>query len=230
LQLDPVNGTLTLIGNRFGNGAGENGKGFPFCLTSYLGSLYAGTYGISGNNQGGVYRIVAGLEETWTLDLTATLHNGYYMSLCPFNGNLYAATDADASGTSIVQQRTSKGVWSTSLTAPDATTVTYFTGLIVFNGLLFCCYYNSSGGKVLIKKYDGTTWSTDLDVAATYAAKPPGLPFIFRGNLYWPFLGSETGPTNTTGFLLKRTTAGAWSRQVNAVGIRGCLGQYVPAS
>lgn len=230
LRFDPVNGTLALVGNRFGNGSGENTAGFPFCMTSYLGQLWAGTYGISGNNRGKIYRILVGIDETWTLDLQATLHNGYYMTLCPYNGNLYAGTDADSSGTAIVQQRTSVGVWSTSLTAPDATTTSYFSGLIVYNSLLFCCYYCSSSGKVLIKKYDGTTWTTDLDVAGTYAAKAPGLPFVYRGSLYWPFLGGETSAGSTAGFLLKRTTSAVWSRPLNAVGIRGCLGQYIPSS
>jgi hypothetical protein len=227
LQFDPVNGTLTQIGNRFGQGTGESTKGFPMCLATYLGQLWVGTYGIAGNNQGRVYRINPGFDETWTVDLTATLHNGYYMGLCQYNGKLYAGTDADSSGTAIVQQRTSTGTWSTSLSAP-ASNVSYFSGLIVYNGLLFCCWYKSAAGSVLIKSFDGTTWSTDLDVAGTYAAKPPGLPFVYRGNLYWPFLGSETSPSNTTGFLLKRTTAGSWSRQLNNVGIRGALGMYVP--
>lgn len=229
LAYDPSAGSLVELGNRFGQDAGENGKGFPFCLTSYLGKIWVGTYGISGNNQGKVYAIQPGVDETWTLDLTATLHNGYFMSLCPYKGKLYAATDADSSGTAIVQARTSAGVWSTSLTAPAANN-NYFTGLIEFNNLLFCCYYKSSSGVVLIKVFDGTTWSTDLDVAGTYAAKAPGLPFIFLGNLYWPFLGGETSAGSTAGFLLKRTTGAVWSRPLNAIGVRGCLGQWVPAT
>jgi hypothetical protein len=69
-------------------------------------------------------------------------------------------------------------------------------------------------------------WATDLDVGGTYAIKPPGLPFLFRGDLYWPFLGADSSAGNTTGFLLKRTTGAVWSRPLNAVGIRGCLGQW----
>lgn len=229
LAYDPSNGTLLLVGNRFGNGAGENTAGFPFCLTTYLGRLWAGTYGISGNNQGKVYSLLPGVDETWQLDLTATLHNGYFMSLCAYNGNLYAATDADSSGTAIIQQRTPLGVWSTSLSAPAAAS-NYFAGLTVFNSLLFAAYYKTATGVVLIKKFDGSSWTTDLDVAGTYAAAVPGIPFQFRGALYWPFIGSETNATSTTGFVLKRTTGGVWSRPLNAVGIRGCLGQFAVQS
>lgn len=225
LAYDPSVGALYEVGNRFGNGSGENTAGFPFCLAAYGGYLWAGTYGISGNNLGKVYKIRVGVDETWTLDTSGTLHNGYYMSLCPYKGNLFMATDSDATGTAIIQKRTSTGTVTTSLSAP-ASNVSYFMGLIEFNSLLFAAHYKSSAGTCLIKSFDNTSWSTDLDVAATYAAKTPGIPFIFRGSLYWPFLGSETGPTNTTGFLLKRTTGGVWSRVLNGVGIRGCLGQY----
>lgn len=225
LAYDPSVGTLYEVGNRFGNGSGENTGGFPFCLAAYGGYLWAGTYGISGNNLGKVYKIRVGVDETWTLDTTGTLHNGYYMSLCGYKGNLYMATDADSSGTAIIQKRTSTGTVTTSLSAP-ASNVSYFTGLIEFNGNLYAAHYKSASSTCLIKKFDNTTWTTDLDVTATYASKTPGLPFIFRSNLYWPFLGSETGASNLTGFLLKLTTGGVWSRVLNGVGIRGCLGQY----
>lgn len=227
LAYDPSNGTLLEIGNRFGNGSGENTKGFPFCLTFFAGYLWAGTYGISGNNQGGVYKILVGVDETWTLDKTATLHNGYYMALCPYGGALYAATDADSSGTAIIQKRTSTGTWSTSLSAP-ASNVGFFCSLFVFNGLLFAGYYKGTATtSTLIKVYDGVSWTTDLDVGATYAALVPGKPFQFQGALYWPFY-DLTSDASATGFLLKRTTGGAWTRQLNGVGVRGGLGQYYP--
>lgn len=228
LSYDPVTGECFELGNRFGNGTGENTNGFPLCLAWYQNRLWAGTWGGTAVSLGKVYSIRPGVEETWTLELTGTNHNGYYMSLCQYGANLYAATDADAGGpgTSIIQQRTATGTWSTSFTAP-ANGISYLSGLIVFNSLLFACYYKSATGVVLIKKYDGTTWTTDLDVAGTYAAKPPGAPMVYQNALYWPFLGSETLATSTAGFLLKRTTGAVWSRQVNATGIRG-LGHYTP--
>lgn len=226
MQYDPSNGELTLVGNAFGQGTGENAGGFPFCLTSYLGYLWAGTYGISGNNQGKVYRIQPGVDSTWTLDLTATLHNGYYMSLCQYRSELFAATDADSSGTSIIQKRTSVGVWSTSFTAPN-NNVSYCGGMIVFNDLLFAAYYGP-GVKSYIKVYNGSAWTTDKDVGVDYAIKAPGAPFIYGGALYWPFLGSDSSGTNTTGFVLKRTTAGTWTKVLDQFGIRGGLGQFIP--
>lgn len=229
LAYDPSNGTLLTIGNRFGNGSGENDAGFPFCLTTYLGQLWAGTYGVSGNNQGKVYRIQPGVDETWTEDLQATLHNGYYMSLCPYKGNLYAATDADSSGTAIIQKRTSTGTWSTSLSAPSSN-VGFFCSMIVFNGELYAGYYKGTATtSTLIKKFDNSSWTTDKDVGADIAAFVPGKPFVFRDNLYWPFYDLTTD-TGTSCFLLKRTTGGVWSSVLSGVGLRGALGQFAPAS
>lgn len=229
LQLDPTNGTLEQIGNRFGNGSGENTAGFPFCLTKYLGQLYAGTYGVSGNNRGKVYRIQPGVDETWTMDHQATLHNGYYMSLCAYNGKLYAATDADSSGTACIEQRTSLGVWSSVLSAPAGNTA-FFSSMIVFNNLLFAGYYNPNAtASTLIKKYDGSSWSTDKDVGVDVAALVPGKPCVFRGDLYWPFYDLTSDGTKT-GFVLKRTTGGVWTSVLSSVGLRGGLCQYIPAS
>lgn len=225
LAFDPTNGELVLIGNRFGNGSGENGKGTPFCLTSYLGQIWAGTWGSAGNNQGAVYRIQVGIDETWTADHTATVHNGYYTSLASYRGKLYASTDADAAGTAIVEARSSSGAWSTSLTAPVGN-VSYFAGLTVFNDHLFVCFYKQ-GSTVLIKVFDGTSWTTDVDVKGTYAEALPGAPYVFSGKLYWPFIGNAASDTDTTGFLLQRTSGGVWTRVLNARGLRGALGQVV---
>lgn len=228
MSFDPSNGSLAQIANAFGDGSGENTKGFPFCLTSAFGYLWAGTYGIAGNNQGGVYRCLPGIDTGWTLDLTATLHNGYFMTLAPYNGKLYAGTDADSSGTAIVQVRNGTGTWSTSFTAPSAAQ-SYFAGLIVFNNLLFCAWYQGGGSPAcLIKMFDGSTWTTDLDVLGTYSNRFPGMPFIFGGALYWPFIDGSGG--GSTGFLLKRTTGGVWSQPIAAAGLAGCLGTFIPKS
>jgi len=150
------------------------------------------------------------------------------MSLCPYNGQLYAATDADSSGTAIIQQRTSAGVWTTSLSAP-ATNVGFFCSLIVFDGNLYAGYYKGTPTtSTLIKKYDGTSWTTDKDVGVDIAALVPGKPFVFLDALYWPFY-ELTSESSLTCFLLKRTTGGVWSQVLSGVGIRGGLGQYTPA-
>ncbi len=227
ISFDPENGTLQLIGNRFGNGTGENTGGMPYCLTSFLGSLWAGTMGISGNPAGKMYRILPGVEDVWTLDYAGAADDGYYMSVLPFRGNLFAARSADTSGTPTVQKRTAAGVWSTSLTGAGVGQG-YMGGLVEFNSELYVCEFQSTA-RCLVKKYDGSSWTTDKDVGVDYStlAHAPGQPFVFGGNLYWPFFDA-TSDVALTNFLLKRTTGGVWSKVLNNVGLRGALGMYRP--
>lgn len=224
LSFDPVTGVLAEIGNRFGDGTGENTKGFPCCFASYQGRLFVGTYGVSGNNQGRVYSILAGSEDTWATDYTGALHNGYIHTLAVYKGKLYAGTDADSSGTAIVLERSTSGTYSTSFTAPVGNQ-SRFTGLIVFNDCLYVGWRNVD--TVLIKKFDGSSWTTDLDVTATYAYGNVGLPVIFKDELYWPI--APTDPSSgTDGFILKCTTGGVWSQVLTATGVRGHLNKYAP--
>lgn len=229
LTFDPLQGTIALVGNRFGNGTGENTKGMPYALASFAGRMFCGTMGISGDPAGGVYSILAGVENTWTLDRAMVADDGYCMDLLPYKGSLYMATSCDASGTARVDKRTSAGVWSASFTAP-ATNVAYCGGLIEFEGNLFCAFCGiNSGGTVymLVKKFDGTSWTTDKDVGTDYAVTnfAPGTPLVFEGALYWPWYDA-TSDTALTGFLLKRTAGGVWSKVLNNRGIRGGLGFY----
>jgi hypothetical protein len=229
IRFDPENGTLTLVGNRFGDGAGENLGGMPYCLTTFLGQLWAGTMGISGNPNGKVYRILEGVDETWTLDQTLGVDEGYLMSMLAYKGNLYLATSSDASGTAKVKKRTAAGVYSNSQTGPGVGQG-YYGGLIEFNSELYACYFQS-GVSCLIQKFDNASWVTDLNVGTNIltstTAHAPGQPFVFGNALYWPFF-DPTNDSALTNFLLKRTTAGVWSKVLTAVGVRGGLGVYRP--
>lgn len=227
LVFDPSQGSLYQVGNGFGGFSGQVAGGMPYCLTSYGGYLWVGCNGIDGNETGKIHRIQPGIDETWTLDHSSALHNGYYMTICPYKGKLYAGTSADSSGTAKIEERSEDGTWADSLSAP-ASNRSYFGGLIEFEDELYVCWYQGIGGspQTLIKKFDGTSWTTDLDVGATYAVRDMGAPRIFRGDLYWPF--TTNSDSNTTDFVLKRTPGGVWSKALDAVGIRQCLGHYQP--
>lgn len=231
LQFTPSTGLLIQVGsNPFGNGATELAGGMPYCLGNYLGQLWAGTYGISGAGAlGNLYRTLVGIDQSWTLDHAAVASSGYFTSLCEYSGNLYAASTAnDAAFAARVEKRTAAGVWSTSFTGPDVNT-SYCSSLIVFNGLLFAAYFKNAV-RVLVKVFDGSTWTTDKDVGVDFAnlSAAPGMPFIAAGNLYWPF--TNLTAAGTTGFILKRTTAGVWSQVLTGVSLRGAIGAYVPAT
>jgi hypothetical protein len=228
LAYNPNSGALTQIGKHpWGNGTAELRSGFPFCLTSYLGQLWAGGYGVTAaGTLGNIYRILPGVDVDWTLDKTAVASSGYFTSLCEYNGNLYAASTAnDVAFAARVEKRTAAGVWSTSFTGPDTNT-SYCCSLIVFNSLLFAAYFKDTV-RVLVKVFDGTTWTTDKDVGVDFAnlSAVPGAPFIFESALYWPFTALTSAAQ--TGFILKRTTGGTWTKVLDTVSLRGALGTYV---
>ena len=78
LSFNPNTSEVTQIGAlAWGNGTGENTRGFPFCLTTYLGRLYS---------------IQPGVDVNWTLDKTALASSGYFTSLAEYNGVLYASS------------------------------------------------------------------------------------------------------------------------------------------
>lgn len=229
LSFNPTTSEVTQIGKlAWGNGTGENVSGFPFCLTTYLGLLWCGGYGVTAAGQlGNLYRIQPGVDVNWTLDKTAVASSGYFTSLAEYNGVLYASSTAnDAAFSARVEARTAAGVWSTSFTAPD-TNISYVTGLIVFNDLLFAAYFKNTV-RVLVKVFDGTTWTTDKDVGVDFAnlSAAPGAPFIYGDDLYWPFTALTAAAQ--TGFILKRTAGGTWSKVLDLVSLRGALGSVVP--
>lgn len=227
VRFDPENGTLTLVGNRFGDGSGENTGGMPYCLGTYLGKLWAGTMGISGNPNGKVWRIDPNVDETWTLDQTLGVDEGYLMSILQYKGNLFFACSADASGTPKVKRRTAAGVYSDSLTGAGVGQG-YMGGLIEFNGELYCVEFQS-GTRCLVKKYDNASWVTDKNVGVDLATTghAPGQPLVFNNALYWPFF-DHTNDSAATNFLLKRTTGGVWSTVLSNAKLRGGLGMYRP--
>lgn len=227
LRFDPEDGTLVRMGNRFGQDTGENTKGIPWALTRFAGKLFVGTMGISGNPAGGVYTLIENVDDVWTLDHAFAADEGYVMDMLVYKGALYLATSCDATGNAKIYKRTPTGTYSTSFTGPDVA-LAYNGGLIEFDGNLYCCYFCDGANNLLIKKFDGASWTTDLDVTTTYTlATPfaPGQPLVFGGALYWPFYDA-TLATAKTAFLLKRTAAGVWSRPLTNRGLIGCLGFY----
>jgi hypothetical protein len=229
MSFDPQAGLLSLVGNNFGNGSGENTGGYPTALCFWLGRLFVGCNGIAGSPAGVIYSILPGIEATWTLEKTFSAGDGYPLSMAVFNGELYVGMAVDSSGTATIRKRTSTGTWSTSLTAPSSN-ISYYGGLTAFNGGLWAVWVKN-GSSTLVKRFNGSSWSTDLDVGATYSIVTCGTPAIYGGNLY---IGcyNPVGVAAKTGFVLKRTPdpAGAWSQLLTTTGILGLLGSFQPES
>lgn len=227
IAFDPSAGSIFVVGNYFGNGAGENVNGMPYAMCSWLGRLFVGTMGLSGAPDAAIYSILPGVESTWTLEHQFASDQGWAMSLCTFNGNLYVAVSADVSGNGGVWQRTPGGTWTHVFTGPD-TAVGYCCGLVVFNNTLFCVYFSETHHVLIKSSTDGSTWTTDLDVGADLGntTHAPGTPFVFDNQLFFPFFSATAD--DLTGVLYARTTLGVYTKPLNGFGIRGCLGQYLP--
>lgn len=157
--VDPVNGSMTLIGSEFAGGApGEE----IFSACSYLGKVWIGTANAS---TGKIYSARAGAT-AWTLERTAAANLHAYSSMAVFGGKLYAGLSALAGTAAIIEERTVAGVWSTTRTGGVSAERNAFDGLAVCNAELYAAYANPQSSAVFceIHKYTGSAWSKDKDL------------------------------------------------------------------
>jgi hypothetical protein len=229
LAFNPQTGVLALVGQKFGDGTDEHGRGFPYCLADYLGQLWCGSNAGTGTsgNMGSIWRITPGADDDWIEDEQLSGVQIGVMSLLGYKGKLYAALAVGVGGTALVTVRDPLAqTWATSFTAP-ATGVSYMGGLVVFDDNLYSCFFKG-GTDCLIKQFDGSSWTTDKDVGTDINTDhAPGNPFVFGDELYWPFY-DHTSDASQTAFVLKRTAGGTWSTVLDSLGIRGSLGTVIP--
>lgn len=199
-KFDITTGQLTMV-------VGTLGGYSALAICSYLGQLFVAGSDMSSGAAPNcfIFRCEPATATAWVTD-SANL-GGPICSMVNFKGNLYMASGSlNAAVALTITKRTPSGVYSTVFT--DATPWDVQTGgaMIEFNDTLFAYM----GGKV-VKSTDGTAWSTDLDVFATYGSLQyvSGLPVIFNGELYWAF--REFTGTEDNSRILKRTTGGVWS-------------------
>lgn len=141
----------------------------PLCLAWAYGRLWCGT-AVNYDNAsapGRIYSIHPEMEGTWTLEKTFGTDEEIVTAICPFKGLLYASVVKRPHGgafTSKVYVRAiAGGTWSSS----DAT-LDQYTDLIVWpeedSGITSPtpALYSPGilGADVLIRKFDGTSWST----------------------------------------------------------------------
>jgi hypothetical protein len=234
LTFDPEDGALTQIGNRFGGGTTENPGGSPIQVASFAGRIFVvctNTPSVAQFNT--IYSILPGVDTTWTVDRVLDASVIASPSFLVYKGNLYMTIRSGIANAARIDVRSGAGAWTTALTA-TVSNVAYFGGLVEFDGHLFSCWtaLNGATKHVEIWKKDGTTgtWAADLDVLTTYTLTThvPGTPCVFRGALYWPFFDGSS--TLATGFVLKRTTGGVWSKALDARGLLGPCGIFIDPS
>src|SRR5690606_41285777 len=119
------------------------------------------------------------------------------------------------------RSRTKSGPSSTIDTATSTDAGSYSGGIIVYDCDLYFTYVNLNG-DVLLRKYDGSSVTTDRDVGATDGARQVGQPYVYGGALYVPFL--STASSAADGFLLRKAS-GWWTQVAANLNVRGFFGR-----
>lgn len=211
-SMDITTGVIQQVATPFSATAGHMSGGAPTCLAWYQGKLWVGVHKGDGvASQGKVVWCYPGIDTAWTSD-TATL-DGYPHSLCVFRGNLFAGLHGNATFDAATFVRTSTtGAWTSSDTVVTSG-LDYYGSLIVYSSELYAVVYSDGGADVqLIRKFDGTSWTTDRDVAASDGAGTAyqvGNSILYGSDLFICFISSAGA--NADGFILRKT-AGTWSK------------------
>lgn len=215
LSLDLQTGSMTQVAAAFGNGTGDTSGGYPTCLCWYQDSLYVGLQGNTATDGiGKVVRCIPSIDTVWTSDV-ANL-SGFPCSIAVYAGDLYVGTQSSTSSNCKVYKRAATtGAYVASFTsAGGASGSAFVTSLIVYGGELYGVEYFSGGTDVVhIKKWDGSSWTTDRDVdnldSLTDPPQIPGMSALYGNDLYMCFRANTVSATD--GFVLRKT-AGSWSK------------------
>ena len=176
LSLDTRTGVITRIGATFPTGKTVH------ILAWHLGRLWAfhGCNDFSSTTSK-IYFIRPGIDTAWTDDETLPADSGHGGFLIDFRGTLFAGFYgfATTSPAAIHARSPADGSWSVNETSAVGDE---YRSCDVFKDNLYTTKFVQSGGGALVRKYDGTSWSTVLDVGVDVIT--PVQIFHDGGNLY----------------------------------------------
>jgi hypothetical protein len=226
--MDLATGVLSQVGQHFGSTGLIDGAPGP--LVWYQGKLWVGT-GAGTTPDGRIAWAVPGVDATWTTDVQSAAES--VCSMAVFRGDLFAGFEGDAGNSSIKRRTASTGAWA-NVDTGDTTGNAHFACLIVYNDELYAVEHFTGADDVLVirKSSDGTTWSTDADVEATYGgvisstSLSPGNAVIMNSDLYISFRSSTNALSD--GFILRKS-GGAWSK-VYTGNLQGAMGVLLERS
>lgn len=179
-QLDTASGILTALGLAFA--AGE----MPYALAWHMGRLWCGTSNGIGT-VGKIYYFRPGIDTAWTQDYDlATSTVGGALSMRSYLGKLYVGTDNAAASRGKVIVRDAAGAYTTTETGAGGTAKVNngYPAMVVYQGNLYASYWNNDTTAIsLIRKFDGTTWTT-VFTGATTTLVPFNLFFEDQDALY----------------------------------------------
>lgn len=195
-RLNPETGALVMIGARFTDC-------FPEAIIWFANRLWTGTYtGASGTTLAKIYSYRPGIDTAWQLAFTTAASPGI-RNFASYKGKLYATLDGGSAGAApLVVVRSSLGVWSTSFTG-TAGALTTNLGAIVFKNNLYVSYYSDLSVSSLLKKYDGTSWTTVYTAAGSLL-----FPYYFfqdNGTLF------AVGAYGSVRIMLTTTDGSSWT-------------------
>ena len=170
-SLDTVTGVITQVGATF------TGTHVPGPLAWHLGRLWVGSTPIT-PAAGNAYFIRPGIDTAWTTDESFAVA-GPVRDLMEFQGSLFASVGRSSYGVTgtIYKRSPTDGSWSSS----ESAATSWYPTMVVFKDNLYSI--RDTAAANLIRKYDGTSWTTvytEADVAQFRA----WWLFQFNGTVY----------------------------------------------
>lgn len=223
LEFNPATSVLKQVATAFGPGTSEVAGGCPSCLVWHQGQLFVGLdHGAGTDSIGKVVRCYPDIDATWTTDVTDL--KGPPMSMAVFNGDLYVGLGGNATSVArVVKRAQGTGLYATS-DSQVTSGVHYYGALVVYGTDLYATVFSNGGTDFeYIRKFDGTTWTTDRDITANDSAgvsMDVGNALVFGSDLFVVF--KATGPSQNDGFIMKKSS-GTWSKVVSAANLNGRL-------
>lgn len=216
MSLNLETGAVAQVASSFGNGTGEMTGGYPSCLCWYQNQLFVGLQGnTTTDGIGKVVRCYPDIDTAWSSDV-ANL-SGFPCSMAIYAGDLYVGVQSSVSSNCKVYKRSvTAGTYAASFTsAAGAAGSAYCGSLIVYNDELYAVEYFSGATDVVhVKKWDGSSWTTDRDVDsvdtvdATNPQQPAGAQ-VFSSALFIVFRSTAVGAAD--GFVMRKS-GGTWSK------------------
>lgn len=221
LELDLETGQLQQIGNAF-----DTTAGMPYCLCSHNGLLWVGTAKLAGAAVGRIYSFRVDVDTSWTLRVTTGAGQGYIRSMASFQGELYFGTNGDAGTDALL--RVLENDYTTVTTSDTGSKLNdpdEFDALTVYDGALYCVYSCTGEDISQVRKFDGSSWTTDLDIFAAEArAAQVGQMFVNVRDTSLLVAFCSTGDGNSDGFIYRKVS-GSWVKEVTGEDVRGFLGR-----
>lgn len=228
-SLDPTTGLCQQIALAFGASPFQAG-GFPVSLAFYNGQLWVAMCEdtLANNSTAKVVRCYPDIDTSWTEDVTNLQHD--LLSICAHGGDLWVSTTniSGSAAARIYRRSASTGTWASSYnTGNTGSNTQLIKSLVSFNDELYAVeIIDDASDSCHIKKFDGSSWTTDRDVDnldGWNSGLQPAQAFVWQNALYMLFRSTDNSATD--GFILRKS-GGTWTK-VATDNFGGYLGELI---